>query len=91
MVRATHLDSVERCHAHVEEHAVEHGHGDELEHNRHNLTDPGHDLHDVLSVYDSELSASHLKFVISKAQGVILTVIINNIKLMCLVFAGIWQ
>ena len=38
MELATHLDSVERRHSHVEKHSVEHGHWDELEHNRDNLT-----------------------------------------------------
>lgn len=33
--KVTHLDTIERCHTHVEEHTIEHWHGNELKNTEH--------------------------------------------------------
>lgn len=37
--KVTHLDTIERCHTHVEEHTIEHWHGNELKNTEHSKKD----------------------------------------------------
>lgn len=37
--KSTHLDTIERCHTHVEEHTIEHWHGNELKNTEHSKKD----------------------------------------------------